>query len=118
MGFQKGDVAVIIGGVPCYLRLTIGALAEISERLADPINSSRENFAAIGPRALSQCLRSLSVAEARVLLTCLLSPPLPARSSLSAQGKEAVSAAAVSDEDMTKLLPAICRVFEQAFSGG
>ncbi len=113
MGFQKGDVPIIIDGAPHYLRLTIGGLAEISEQLSSSLN----NFATIGPRALSQCLRSLSVAEARVLLTCLVSPPIPT-GSLPARDKEIVSAAAVSDEDMTQLLPAICRVFEQAFSGG
>lgn len=95
MGYQKGDVRVVINGRCHTLRLTIGALADISIRLSAP-----------SPQALSKCLRSLSSAQARVLLDCLSLPPL-----IGAGG----SAAFVSDEDIKALLPDICRVFEQAF---
>jgi len=95
MAFQKGDICVSINGRPYTLRLTLGALAEISGRLSAP-----------SPAALSLRLRALTRAQARTLLSCLSCPPLCEAGS---------SEADVSDEDITALLPDICRVFERAF---
>ena len=93
--FQPGDVHVQIKGEPVTLRLTLGALAHISSRLSAP-----------SPRALSSALRSLTPEQARVLLSCLSCPPLP-----EADG----SVGLVSETDVQRLLPDICRVFETAF---
>lgn len=94
--FQPGDVRVQIKGEPFTLRLTLGALAQISGRLS-----------ASSPGAFSSILRTLSPEQARVLLSCLSCPPL-----MQADG----SAGIVSDADIQRLLPDICRVFENAFS--
>ena len=97
MSFQPGDVRVTISGKPYILRLTLGALFEISEQLSAP-----------SPQALSSCLRSLTTAQAQVLLSCLCRPPLPTDDG---------SAGKVSEDEMNRLLPDICRVFERAFTG-
>lgn len=95
MSCQPGDIAVQIGGKPYVLRLTLGALAIISERLSAP-----------SPQDLSSLLRNLTPAQARVLLSCLSCPPLP---------KTDGSAGTVPELEVQRLLPDICRVFETAF---
>lgn len=94
MSFQPGDVRVEIEGKPYRLRLTLGALAEISDRLFAP-----------SPRALSGVLRALTSEQTRVLLSCLSCPPLEADG----------SAVTIADTELKQLLPDICRVFETAF---
>lgn len=94
MSFQAGDQRVVIGGRRYTLRLTLGALSEISARLSAP-----------SPQALSQILRSLTAVQARSLLDCLATAPL-----------EPAALLALSDDALAALLPAICRVFEHAFA--
>lgn len=94
MTFQLGDVRVSIEGQVYSLRLTMGALAEITHGLG-----------AKSPQALSQCLRRLTPEQARMLLGCL-APASPKPAPISALG----------DDALTALLPDICRVFEQAFA--
>jgi len=94
VSFQPGDVRVEIEGKPYRLRLTLGALAEISDRLFAP-----------SPRALSGVLRALTSEQTRVLLSCLSCPPLEADG----------SAVTIADTELKQLLPDICRVFETAF---
>ena len=91
MSFQPGDVRVQIKGELYTLRLTLGALAEISGRLSAP-----------SPMALSSVLRSLTLEQARVLLSCLSCPPLPQMD--------------LPEAAVQRLLPDICRVIENAFS--
>ncbi len=93
MTFQLGDVRASINGRSYVLRLTLGALAEIAERLS-----------ANSPQTLSQALRALTEAQARCLLSCLSCPPL-----------EAADISALGDDEVAALLPDICRVFERAF---
>lgn len=100
MGFQKGDQRVFIGDKSFRLRLTLGSLAEINSRLGTA-----------GPQALSGQLRSLTAAQARVLLACVLRP------CLSPEKDADMSAALFSKADIADAMPAICRLFEEAFSG-
>lgn len=98
MDFQIGDETTEIDGQLYHLRLTIGALAAISEQLSAP-----------SPKALCERLRALSAGQARVLLTyCCLSPLRGGTRSV----------AALSDAQITQALPALCRLFETAFSAG
>jgi len=97
MSFQKGDGHVVIAGTAYGLRLTMGALAELDMRLSVK-----------GPKELSQRLRTLSPADGRVLLTCVMRPCLPSKDA-------AASADKFSDKDIAGVMPAICRLFEEAF---
>lgn len=101
MSFQKGDQLISIGTSSVTLRLTIGALAEINSRLG-----------ASGPQSLSGRLRRFTPSQGRELLACLMRPnsPLP--------GSADRSAALISDADIARAMPAICRLFEEAFSDG
>ena len=101
MGFQSGDQSILVCGRAYSLRLTMGALAEMSSRLL-----------ASGPQELSLRLRSLSVADGRVLLACVMRPCLPAKVNVSRL------AARFSDSDIAEAMPVICRLFEEAFSDG
>ena len=49
MGYQKGDGRIVLGGQVFGLRLTMGALAEISQKLT-----------ILGPADLADCLRNMS----------------------------------------------------------
>ena len=99
MGFQKGDFYIVIEQQAYGLRLTMGALAEISSRLS-----------AAGPQALAMRLRSLTPADGRVLLACVMRPCLPP------EDTRRRSVATLSDAEISSLLPVICQLFEQAFS--
>lgn len=92
MGYQKGDGRIELGGQVFGLRLTMGALAEISEKLAIS-----------GPADLADCLRNMSQEHCRVLLSSLI----------TACGQVAPSE--FSQADMAAALPEICRLFEEAF---
>jgi len=99
MGFQSGDESFVIDGKPYGLRLTLGVLAELNSRLSVK-----------GPRDLSLRLRALSPAEGRVLLACVMRPCL-------SQGADVTGLAAnFSQSDIARAMPAICRLFEEAFS--
>lgn len=91
MGFQKGDQVIFIQSQRFTLRLTLGALAEISERL--DVN---------GPDALLRKLAVLDALKVRLILNCLMHPRL--------EGDVLMS-----DDDIAKALPKICEVFEYAF---
>lgn len=99
MGFQKGDQQIVIDGTTYGLRLTMGALAELNSRLS-----------AKGPQDLSGRLRSLTLADGRVLLACVMRPCIPCR---VVHGGPAAS---FSDTQVAAALPVICRLFEEAFS--
>ena len=99
MGFQRGDQRLTIKDQTYGLRLTMGALAEITSRLS-----------ANGPQELSLRLRSMSVAEGRVLLACVMRPCLPLGADVTGL------AASFSDEDIAQAMPIICRLFEDSFS--
>jgi len=99
MGFQRGDQRLTIKNQTYGLRLTMGALAEITSRLS-----------ASGPQELSLRLRSMSVAEGRVLLACVMRPCLPLGADVTGL------AASFSDEDIAQAMPIICRLFEDSFS--
>ena len=101
MGFQSGDQSIVMDGTVYSLRLTIGALAEMSSRLS-----------ASGPQELSGRLRSLSVADGRVLLACMMRPCLPTKVDVSRL------ATRFSDGDIAEAMPVICRLFEEVFSDG
>jgi len=98
MGFQAGDGAVSISGKAVTLRLTLGALAEISTRMS-----------LFGPDALMQGLRALQPEDGRLLLECLMLPDLP-------HGDARALAAELTMQEIAALLPAVCEIFEQAFS--
>ena len=99
MGFQRGDQRLTIKNQTYGLRLTMGALAEITSRLS-----------ASGPQDLSLRLRSFDVAEGRVLLACVMRPCLPLGADVTGL------AASFSDEDIAQAMPIICRLFEDSFS--
>jgi len=99
MGFQTGDQSIVMSGISYQLRLTMGALAEITSRLS-----------ASGPQELSLRLRSLTAADGRVLLACMMRPCLPSRVNVSRL------AAQFSDSDIAAAMPIICRLFEEGFS--
>ncbi|HFB54380.1 MAG TPA: hypothetical protein ENJ46_00530, partial [Hellea balneolensis] len=66
MKFQSGDIPLLIDGKTYFLRLTLGALAEIDARLGVK-----------GPQELAQFMRQLAVdpknaLSAFTLLECLL----------------------------------------------
>ena len=99
MGFQSGDTLIHIKNKSFRLRLTMGALAELNFRLS-----------VTGPQDLSLRLRALTPAEGRVLLACLMRPCLPLEADISRL------AADVPGKDIARVMPAICRLFEEAFS--
>lgn len=99
MSFQKGDLHIVIRQQSYGLRLTVGALAEISSRLC-----------AAGPQMLAERLRRLSPADGRVLLACVMRPCLPP------EDMRRRSVTHLSDAEIRALLPDICALFEQAFS--
>ena len=99
MGFQRGDQRLTIKDQTYGLRLTMGALAEITSRLS-----------ASGPQELSLRLRSIDVAEGRVLLACVMRPCLPLGADVTGL------AASFSDEDIAQAMLIICRLFEDSFS--
>ncbi len=102
MDFQRGDIHIILSGRSYALRLTLGALAEISSRLS-----------VRGPQELSLRLRKLSPADGRVLLACVMRPCL---SPLVGSAAIAEPAADFSPRDIARALPAICQLFEEAFA--
>lgn len=61
--YQPGDVGVTIGGKPHYARLTLGALAELSERLG-----------ARGPQALSRVLKMADPEHMDIAMRAVLRP--------------------------------------------
>jgi hypothetical protein len=99
MGFQSGDGSILIDGRTYNLRLTMGALAEITSRLS-----------VSGPQELSFHLRSLTAADGRVLLACMMRPCLPSKVNVIRL------AAHLSDSDIAAAMPIICRLFEEGFS--
>lgn len=103
MAFQVGDGHVVINNCRYGLRLTVGALAEISTRLS-----------LFGPDTLMQGLRSLQAEEGRVLLESLMRPCLPPDGANPVGSGSPV--ARLTEADIAKALPAICEVFEHAFA--
>lgn len=92
MGYQKGDGRIVLGGQVFGLRLTMGALAEISQKLT-----------ILGPADLADCLRNMSQEHCQVLLSSLT----------RAYGQAAPRE--LGEADMAAALPEICRLFEEAF---
>jgi len=92
MTYHKGDGTVSVAGREYGLRLTMGALAEISAGLS-----------ILGPAKLAACLRQLSRDQSRLLLRCLIRACDP-------DGPNDFT-----DVELAKSLPQICRVFEEAF---
>lgn len=101
MGFQKGDQQIVINGISYGLRLTMGALVEITSRLS-----------VSGPQELSGRLRHLTPVDGRVLLVCVMRPCLPSKVNIIRL------AANFSGGDIAAAMPVICRLFEEAFSDG
>ena len=99
MGFQRGDQRVTLQDKTYGLRLTMGALAELTSRLS-----------ANGPRELSLRLRSINAADGRVLLACVMRPCFPLGADVTGL------AASFSEDDIARVMPVICRLFEEAFS--
>jgi len=99
MGYQCGDQLVTLQKATYGLRLTMGALAEITSRLS-----------AKGPQELSLRLRVLNAADGRALLACVMRPCLPLGADVTGL------AASFSEDDIAKAIPVICRLFEEAFS--
>ena len=99
MGYQCGDQLVTLQKTTYGLRLTMGALAEITSRLS-----------AKGPQELSLRLRSLNAVGGRVLLACVMRPCLPLGIDVTRL------AASFSEDDIARVMPVICRLFEEAFS--
>jgi len=101
MTYQRGQEYIIIAKRHYALQLTMGALAEISDR-----------FEASGPMELAARLRRMDLSDARGLLACLLRPSLPRYAPRLDAGK---LAAQISDIELQAGLPKICRIIEQAF---
>ena len=99
MGYQCGDQHVTLQKTTYGLRLTMGALAEITSRLS-----------AKGPQELSLRLRSLNAVDGRVLLACVMRPCLPLGIDVTRL------AASFSGEDIAQAMPIICGLFEDSFS--
>jgi len=92
MGYQKGDGTAVIGNHEYGLRLTMGALAEMSSKLSIS-----------GPAELAKCLRDMCRGHGCVVL----------RSLMRACSSDVPTS--FTDEDITRALPEICRLFEEAF---
>jgi len=101
MTYQMGLEFIIIGNRRYALRLTMGALAEISHR-----------FKASGPMELAARLRGMTLSDARELLACLLRPSLPRAPSRMDASR---LAAHISTAELQAALPKVCRIIEQAF---
>ncbi|MEE9272464.1 MAG: GTA-gp10 family protein [Robiginitomaculum sp.] len=102
-GFQAADVSVHIEGKAYTLRLTLGALLEISEKLK-----------VLGPRSLAQKLKEMghdqsSAKTVAVLLEALLRPALKCVPyvDVSTLANKAIP---------VNYLPAITQVFERSFT--
>ena len=91
-GFQKGDYIFVHGGRPAYLRLTLGALAEISARL------DAENIA-----ILSQKIRRAEPEDIIAVFTALSRP---------AHGENFK----FKDLDLQTAMPALADIFETGFA--
>ena len=107
MDYCRGDVLFGIGDTTYVLRLTLGALAEIDQRLG--VN---------GPLELAEKLRRFSVDKASVnhafvLLECLLRPAFPSPCMSGAVDISAIARKAKPAEFMR----AITQVFELNFGG-
>ncbi len=107
MGYCHGDVLLGIGDTTYVLRLTLGALAEIDQRLG--VN---------GPLELAEKLRRFSVDKASVnhafvLLECLLRPAFPSPCMSGAADISTIARKAKPSEFMH----AITQVFELNFAG-
>lgn len=98
--FQHGDAQIRIGETTYIVRLSLGALAEISYRLS--LSSLN---------ALIEVLSPLEVETGRVLLESLIRPCHPCGGSDSPVTQ-------LSDTDIARILPIICEVFENAFRTG
>ncbi len=103
MSYQIGTESITIVNQNYNLQLTMGALAEISVR-----------FRASGPIELAARLRRMTISDARELLACLLRPSLPRYAPRLDAGR---LAAQISNDDVQKALPKMCRIIEQAFEG-
>lgn len=92
MGFQKGDYIFAFGGKPVYLRLTLGALAEILARLdADNIS------------ALSQKIKRADSSDIAIIFAALSRP---------AHGDDFK----FKDLNLQMAMPALADIFETAFA--
>ncbi len=92
MGFQKGDVFVTLAGQDVCLRLTLGALAEMSERLS-----------ITGIEAFNSIFHALDFNKTRIILDCVMRPTH-------------ANFPVLSEADVLQTLPKICELFEHAFS--
>ncbi|WP_409433486.1 GTA-gp10 family protein [Litorimonas sp. RW-G-Af-16] len=98
-GYQPGDQSIVIAGDTYHLRLTLGALAEISAR-----------FGGGGPLHLAQVFRNLNDDAARTLLACLLRPCLPS------EDVDRLAASASSPE-IAAAMSAITEIINKTFRG-
>jgi|GEM_PF-2374371 len=99
--YQKGDVRLSIGEHSYTLRLTLGALCEISERLG-----------VSGPIELAEELRFVSADKrsahkARLLLECLLRPRVSCAVDIPSLAASA---------DPKVFMPVLARLFEKNFT--
>lgn len=97
MSYQKGDGRIVLGGQVFGLRLTMGALAEISDKLSIS-----------GPAGLASCLRKMNPTYCKILLSSMI----------TAGGQVApneLSQCEFSKPEMAAALPEVCRLFEEAF---
>ena len=101
MSYQIGMEFIHIGPHYYDLRLTMGALAEISNR-----------FKASGPIELAARLRHMSLSDARELLACLIRPSLCRYAPRLDVDR---LAARISDTELQAALPKMCRLIEQVF---
>lgn len=106
-GFRKGDVSISIGGKAYVLRLTLGALAEIDQRLA-----------VRGPVELAEKLKNLSANDesaetAFTLLECLLRPAISPPCGLGVADIPSL----VRQANPQEFMPIISALFEKNFGG-
>lgn len=106
-GFRAGDVVFEHNGTGYHLRLSLGAIAAIEERLHIR-----------GPLALAKLFRELGdnpnrAQIAHALLECLL---LPAPPSIEAGASTRTKSAKPSAPPMDVFLPNIARLFERALN--
>ena len=99
--FQTGDERLIIGDHSYTLRLTLGALCEISERLGVD-----------GPIELAETLRLFSADKrsahkARAMLECLLRPNMSCALDIPSL---------VASADPKQFMPVLARLFERNFT--
>ena len=101
MSYQIGSETIFIADLTYDLRLTMGALAEISNR-----------FQASGPIELAARLRRINLSDARELLACLMRPSLPRHAPRLGADR---LAAQITTEELQITLPKMCRIIEVAF---